>query len=102
MLFDSSEKPLNQYGYSRTNDPDTSKEAITESTASLARAQFVRGLKICGKPSTANEIAEHAENQMKETVRKRAKEVVRAELVVEFGKRKCEVTGKNATTYKLK
>lgn len=101
-LFDSAPEPKNHYGYARKTDPETSKQAIDQDAVLDARSQFLRGLKSLGRPSTANEIARNgAERRMIETVRKRAKELVKSGHVREAGKRKCIFTGKSATTYEL-
>jgi hypothetical protein len=54
--------------------------------------------------ATANEAAAHAANvcgAMHESVRKRINELVRAGQLQEVEIRKCEVTGKSATAYRV-
>jgi len=91
---------------SRKSDNLTSQKSAAETEKKLGKLQesFLLGLRFL-KQATANEVAADAVLQcggVPESYRKRARELVRAGRVVECGERKCEVTGKTATVYKLK
>jgi hypothetical protein len=92
---------------SRKSDPITSQKSAAETEPKLGRYQelFVRCLRFL-KEATANEVAIDAvllgSGGANESYRKRALELVRAGRIVECGERKCQVTGKTATVYKLK
>lgn len=92
----------------READPATSKAAAEEVKPMLGKCQqiFVQALERMLVPATASEIARVA-NQIDgskntESYRKRAKECLEAGKIVECEPRKCAVTGKKATTYKVK
>ena len=84
----------------RATDPDTSRQAAEDISPKLTglRAEFVYRVKCWridhGVWPTANEVA-----QGDESIRKRAKECVRAGWLKAGPDRQCGVTGKNATTY---
>ena len=91
---------------SRKSDKLTSQKSAVEIEPKLGRYQelFVRSLRYLGE-ATANEVAIDAVllgGGSPETYRKRALELIRAGRIVECGEGKCKVTGKTATTYKLK
>jgi hypothetical protein len=91
---------------SRRADPITSQKSAAETEPKLGRYQelFVRSLRYLGE-ATANEVAIDAvllSGGSPETYRKRALELIRAGRIEECGEGKCKVTGKTATTYKLK
>jgi hypothetical protein len=91
---------------SRRSDKLTSQKSAAETEPKLGRYQelFVRSLRFL-KEATANEVAVDAVllgGGANESYRKRALELVRAGRIVECGERKCQVTGKTATTYKFK
>jgi hypothetical protein len=91
---------------SRKSDPITSQQSAAETEPKLGRYQelFVRSLRFL-KEATANEVAVDAVllgGGTPETYRKRALELVRASRIVANGERKCEITGKTATVYKVK
>jgi hypothetical protein len=100
LSFDTPEK------LSRRSDKLTSQKSAAETEPKLGRYQelFVRSLRFL-KEATANEVAIDAVllgGGANESYRKRALELVRLGRIVESGERKCEVTGKLATVYKLK
>jgi len=85
----------------RHDDKQTSHVAAAKVEPKLTAMQicFVRSLKRCGGPATAQEIATFAPPLARESVRKRAAECVRKGLVKEVGERRCGVTGSVATIY---
>ena len=95
---------------SRKSDPITSQKSAAETEKKLTGLQekMLHVIKCMGevKAPTANEAAamciEVFRSGLSETYRKRAKEMVRAGLIEECGERACKVTGKTATTYKVK
>lgn len=97
-------EPIGHHGYpiARKSDPETSKEAAEVFDLKSAKSCFIVGLHNCGRAATANEVAIEFDGKMqKETIRKRAKELVRDGFIEIVGERKCLDTGVNATTYKL-
>jgi hypothetical protein len=92
---------------SRKSDPITSHKSAVETELRINTLQsFVfQAIKNAPKPITANEAAREAAKQYVaniETFRKRVRELVRLDLVVECEDRKCEVTGKSAMTFRAK
>jgi hypothetical protein len=92
---------------SRKSDPITSQKSAVETELRINTLQsFVfQAIKDSSKPITANEAAHEAAKQYVaniETFRKRVRELVRLDLVVECEDRKCEVTGKSAMTFRAK
>ena len=92
---------------SRRSDKLTSQKSAAETEKKLGFLQeAMLGMFAASLwPATANEAAKEAVVDFggrAESYRKRALELVRAGRIVECGERKCEVTGKTATTYKLK
>jgi len=92
---------------SRKSDPITSQQSAAETEPQLHGLQsccmIVLGRAL--SPRTANEIAAECVKQygkMAESYRKRLHELVTLGKAVECGERSCEVTGKNATTFKAK
>ncbi len=82
---------------SRATDPQTSRDAEPDAfQLNVAQSVFLERLRWGGQ-MTAQEVAAGDE-----TIRKRAKELVRAGLIIEAGVRRCKRTGKKATTYKVK
>ena len=87
----------------RTTDPHTShiaaaelKLTATQQAALLAAAQLVS--------ATANEIGQLAASVnggVSESYRKRCKELVRMERLAIAGERRCSITGKLCTTYRV-
>ena len=103
-LFDQSEKPAK---LSRKSDPITSQQSAagTEKKLNTLHQSFLCCLGILNCPSTANEVAVQCvalDGGMSESYRKRAKELVDAELVEQAGERRCEITGKNAMTFRVR
>ena len=84
-------------GLARASDPKTSKQAadIIRPKLSGLRAEFVARLKVL-KVATAQEVAAG-----KESLRKRAKELVDLGAIKVVGVKECSVTGKNATAYEV-
>ena len=92
---------------SRRSDPITSQQSAAETESKL------NGLQSCclialGRaiaPRTANEIATDCVRQsgkLAESYRKRLHELVELGKAIEAGERACEVTGKNAMTFRVK
>lgn len=108
MLFDKSPLPVNQYGYpiARKTDPETSKVNLVD----LPENQKLFMKSLVGE-MTAAEVAARAVVHdgdsgrvyaKRETVRKRAGELVRIGLIEVCGSRHCLVTGKLAQVYRRK
>jgi len=92
---------------SRKSDPITSQKSAVETELRINTLQgfFLQAIKDASKPITANEAAHEAAKQYVaniETFRKRVRELVRLDLVVECEDRKCEVTGKSAMTFRAR
>lgn len=92
---------------SRKSDPITSQQSAAETEPKLNGLQsccmVVLGRAI--SPRTANEIAAECVRQfgkLAESYRKRLHELVEQGLAIEAGERACEVTGKNAMTFRAK
>jgi hypothetical protein len=91
---------------SRKSDPITSQKSAAETEKKLGplKEAFLILLRFL-KEATANEVATDCVLQcggIAESYRKRAKDLIRDGLIEECGDRRCEVTGKSATVYKLK
>jgi len=89
---------------SRRSDPITSQKSAAETERRINTFQrfVLQAIKNAAKPITANEAAREAAKEYVaniETFRKRVREMVRMDLVVECEYRKCEVTGKSAMTF---
>jgi hypothetical protein len=92
---------------SRRVDPITSQQSAAETEPQLNGLQsccmIVLGRAL--SPRTANEIAAECVKQygkMAESYRKRLHELVALGNAIDCGERACEITGKNATTFKAK
>jgi hypothetical protein len=92
---------------SRKSDPITSQQSAAETEPQLNGLQsccmIVLGRALL--PRTANEIAAECVRQygkMAESYRKRLHELVTLGKAIECGERSCEVTGKSATTFRVK
>jgi hypothetical protein len=92
---------------SRRADPITSQQSAAETEPQLNGLQsccmIVLGRAL--SPRTANEIAAECVKQygkMAESYRKRLHELVTLGKAVECGERSCEITGKSATTFRVK
>ena len=95
---------------SRRSDPITSQQSAAETEKKLGplHQAFIECLLLRSRPSTANEVAAlcvalHGKAQ--ETYRKRAGELASEKYgfrIEEAGERRCEVTGKNAMTFRAK
>lgn len=101
-LFD--QKPAK---LSRKSDPITSHEAAAETEPRINTLQFFvfDAIRKSSKPLTSNEAAIEAAKQYVaaiETFRKRVRELVRLDLIEEAGERRCEITGKNAMTFRVR
>jgi hypothetical protein len=86
--------PDDRYTPARASDPPTSHAGAAHIEPKLndLQREFMRRLGVGGK--TANEVA-----RGQESIRKRAKELVRQGVLVELEPRRCGVTGKVATVY---
>lgn len=96
-LFDWAER-------ARITDPTTSIEAAKDIAISLTqrRRQFLEALRKLGT-ATANEVAELAcegNYSLRESIRKRAHELVRLGLVDQVGIKKCGVSGREVAAYR--
>lgn len=105
-LFDKSEQPAK---LSRKSDPITSQQSAAETEKKLSTLQdvFVSALLKKQKhgPATANEVAELCvalSEGVSESYRKRAGELVRKNIIEECGERRCNITGKNAMTFRVR
>ena len=103
-LFDKSEQPAK---LSRKSDPITSQQSAAETEPRSNTLQFFvfDAIRKQGEPMTANEAAIEAAKQYVaavETFRKRVRELVRLNLIEEAGERRCEITGKNAMTFRVR
>jgi ATP-dependent RNA circularization protein (DNA/RNA ligase family) len=92
---------------SRKSDPITSQKSAAETERRINTLQWfvLQAIRNALKPITANEAAHEAAKEYVaniETFRKRVRELVRLDLVVECEDRKCEVTGKSAMTFRAK
>ena len=96
-LFDWAER-------ARITDPATSIEAAKDTATVLTqrRRQFLDALKRLGT-ATANEVAELAcegNYSLRESIRKRAHELVRLGLVDQVGVKRCGVSGREVAAYR--
>jgi len=96
-LFDWAER-------ARITDPATSIESAKDTATVLTqrRRQFLEALKRLGT-ATANEVAELAcegNYSLRESIRKRAHELVRLGLVDQVGVKKCGVSGREVAAYR--
>jgi len=98
-----------QYGVefktARDRDPQTSHQAAAEVGDKLPalRGLFLDVLRKSTQPMTAAEVGHAMDGKANaESIRKRAHELVRLGLIVKDKTRPCNVTGKNARTYKIK
>lgn len=84
----------------RTSDPETSHQAAAQVEFGALQRKFLNRMMflwaVWGKWPTANEVA-----QGNESIRKRAKECVRAGWCIEGEPRPCRITHRNATTYEI-
>jgi hypothetical protein len=102
LSFDTPEK------LSRKSDKLTSQKSAAETEPKLkgCKAKMLAVMQTSQQPLTANEAADGCHSiwpdTLPETYRKRALDLVRDGFITECGERKCQVTGKTATTYKLK
>ena len=91
----------------RKSDPQTSQQsaAETEKIIGPLHQSFLCCLGVMDRASTANEVAYECrklDGGMVESYRKRAKELLDRGLIEECGERRCEITGKNCRTFRLK
>lgn len=88
---------------SRQSDASTSHDSAAFIAVNLAAYQhrFLDALVALGRPCTAVEIAASVESEhgARETLRKRAGEMLKAGLIREVGRRQCLVTGAMARTF---
>jgi len=92
---------------SRRSDPITSQKSAAETEKKLGKlkAGCLAVMKSATKPMTAREVAVQAAKQFggfDSSYRARPSELVTDGLAVESGERACEVTGKNAMTFRVK
>ena len=92
-------------GLCRASDPQPSAVGALHIAGKLTckRALFAECLRALGKAATASEVAYYAETFRRErcgeSIRKRAKELVRGGVLDEVGTRPCRITGMKATVY---
>lgn len=102
-LFDLDDSPV----IARPSDPGTSHIAAANVQCRLGHLQaaFVASLVTEGKPLTAREVEVRAVKLLQrcvpDSIRKRAKELVRRGSIVECGQRLCDVSGNLATVYRV-
>jgi hypothetical protein len=105
-------QPVEPKKNARTNDPETSKAAAASVNLEGNFKLFFESLSASESPLTAQEIAADAVPidgslsvtaaiSKRETVRKRASEMVERGLVRSVGSRICTVTGNESTTYEV-
>jgi hypothetical protein len=93
---------------SRRTDPITSQKsaAETEPHVNTCEARMLAVLRKAKHPLTAREAGSECErlnpDHEADTYRKRISKMVRDGLAIEAGERRCDVSGKTVTTYKLK
>lgn len=93
---------------SRKSDKLTSQKSAAETEKQLGTLHarcMLMFKKYSDSPQTANEVGtlcSVAFGGMRESYRKRAHELLRMQLIEQAGERKCDITGKLATVYKLK
>ena len=99
FLFDVGPQRVNQYDV----PIEVPVESLTKELVGHYRKLFLESLQASSRPLTANEVAfEHTGGDVvRESIRKRAKELVDLGLVVVCEKRQCLVTGKTVTTYAM-
>jgi hypothetical protein len=90
----------------RRSDPATSVESAEKIASQIVghEAKFVAVLRKSTIPLTAQEIAEVAfpnDRVKRETIRKRANGLINKGMIRIACKRKCTLTGNNATTYEV-
>ena len=92
----------------RDSDPDTSHDAAAEMLPTLSTLEgfMLESFAVCG-PQTANEAAEFAGILARgcanhETLRKRYTGLLAKSRITSDGKKKCNITGKLATVYRIK
>lgn len=93
------------FNTARARDPQTSQQSAAEIADKLPclRGLFLDVLRKAAEPMTAAEVGRAlAGKANQESIRKRAHELVRLGLIVKAAARPCRVTGKNATTYKVR
>jgi hypothetical protein len=117
-LFDTSPEPvaINHYGYpiARKSDPEPSQVAASNAEAKLGGYHkiFMLALKRINREATAQEVAAEAVPidgtlpvqaafSKRESVRKRAKELVTLGLIRAVDSRICRVTGNESTVYEV-
>ena len=103
-LFDESKKPAR---LSRKSDPITSQQSAAEFQKKLkgAKASCMFILSHYTYPLTAREIANRCVQHsggFETSYRARPAELVKDGLVEECGERICEITGKNAMTFRVR
>jgi len=99
-----SSQDLFSWAAARSSDPETSQLAAEHIKPSLTRLRrmFLQSLVELGQ-STANEAAWHAtgDHTLRESIRKRAAELVKSGEIEIVGKRQCKVTGVAANVYRV-
>lgn len=90
----------------RANDPETSKQAAEEIGVDLnaLERQFLTALGILGR-ATSNEVAAWIAGDnygRRNTLRRRASDLIAKGSIVAIDPRVCRVTGKRATVYELR
>lgn len=103
-LFDESERPAK---LSRKSDPITSQQSAADFQNKLkgAKASCMFILNHYTYPLTAREIANRcvqSSGGFESSYRARPSELVKDGLVEECGFRRCEITGKNAMTFRVR
>jgi acyl-CoA thioesterase FadM len=90
----------------RASDPDTSKQAAADVVIVLSRLEcdFMEALKTLGV-ATGNEVAKEVAGDnfaRRNTIRRRASDLIAKMQIEQLEPRVCSVTGKRATVYRIR
>lgn len=93
--------------HARKSDKQTSKEGAkhAERVSAVRRSQFIDALEKIGGSGTAKEVASLAcggDIALHDSIRRRATDLVRDEVIEEVGVKICSVSHKKATVYGFK
>lgn len=92
---------------SRRSDPITSQQSAAETEAKLGALQslMLSVIRHSVDPVTSNEAAKECSDEFSgrtESFRKRTGELLRMDLIEQAGERRCNITGKNAMTFRVR
>ena len=88
----------------RSSDPETSKQAAADIRVSLSNleSEFLAALTVLGE-ATSNEVAARVAGDnfaRRNTIRRRASDLIAKRMIEAVGVRACSVSGKSATCYR--